>query len=116
MGEASAVAFAEVLNKLHPWIINIVSLTLFPEAPLYQDVLNGTYEEEPEVERLLEMRTLISRLAIKTNILANHVSNPVPLTGALPNDQAVILRELDRAIEHLPESELRGYREGVRGL
>ena len=26
------------------------------------------------------------------------------------------LRELDRAIAHLPESELRGYREGVRGL
>ncbi len=116
MGEASAVASAEVLNQLHPWIINIVSLTVFPEAPLYQEVLNGTYEEEPEVERLLEMRTLIGRLAIKTNILANHVSNPVPLTGALPNDQAVILRELDRAIEHLPESELRGYREGVRGL
>ena len=116
MGEASAVASAEVLNQLHPWIINIVSLTVFPEAPLYQEVLNGTYEEEPEVERLLEMRTLISWLAIKTNILANHVSNPVPLTGALPNDQAVILRELDRAIEHLPESELRGYREGVRGL
>ena len=116
MGEASAVASAEVLNKLHPWIVNIVSLTIFPEAPLYREVLNGTYEEEPEVERLLEMRTFISRLAIKTNILANHVSNPVPLTGALPNDQAVILRELDRAIAHLPESELRGYREGVRGL
>lgn len=116
VGEASAVVSAEVLNQLHPWIINIVSLTVFSEAPLYQEVLNGTYEEEPEVERLLEMRTLISRLAIKTNILANHVSNPVPLTGALPNDQAVILRELDRAIEHLPESELRGYRERVRGL
>ncbi|MDE7357155.1 MAG: radical SAM protein, partial [Bacteroidales bacterium] len=74
MGEASAVASAEVLNKLHPWIVNIVSLTVFPESPLYREVLNGTYEEEPEVERLLEMRTFISRLAIKTNILANHIS------------------------------------------
>ncbi|MDE5609338.1 MAG: hypothetical protein K2I66_03015, partial [Bacteroidales bacterium] len=61
-------------------------------------------------------RHLISRLAIRTNILANHVSNTVPLTGVLPNDQAVILRELDRAIALLPEAELRGYREGVMHL
>ncbi len=116
MGEASALASAEVLNKLNPWIINIVSLTVFPESLLYQEVMNGTYEEEPEIERLLEMRTLISRLEIRTHILANHVSNTVPVTGALPNDRAALLREFDRAIAVLPESALRGYREGVKGL
>ncbi|MCM1531731.1 MAG: radical SAM protein [Bacteroides sp.] len=116
MGEASALASAEVLNKLNPYIINIVSLTVFPESALYQDVIAGTYEEEPEMERLLELRTFISRLGIKTNILANHVSNTVPITGVLPKDKAVILRELDRAIAAFPESELKRYREGVRGL
>lgn len=30
--EASAIATADVLNKLHPCIINIVSLTIFPES------------------------------------------------------------------------------------
>lgn len=31
-GEASAIATADVLNQLHPCIINIVSLTIFPES------------------------------------------------------------------------------------
>lgn len=61
-GEASAIATADVLNQLHPCIINIVSLTIFPESRLYQEVLDGTYIEEPEIERLVEMRTLIDRL------------------------------------------------------
>ena len=42
-GEASAIATADVLNQLHPCIINIVSLTIFPESRLYQEVLDSTY-------------------------------------------------------------------------
>lgn len=64
-GVASATATADVLNRLHPCIINIVSLTIFPESQLYQEVINGSYEEEPEIERLVEMRTLIERMKIK---------------------------------------------------
>ena len=115
-GVASAVATADVLNQLHPCIINIVSLTIFPESQLYQEVMDGSYEEEPEIERLVEMRTLIERLTIKTNILSNHVSNTVPVTGALPNDKAAILAEFDKAIAAFPESELKAYRDRIRHL
>ncbi len=90
-GMASALATAEILNRLHPCIINIVSLTIFPESQLYQEVMDGTYEEEPEIERLVEMRTLIGQLDIKTNLLGHHVSNTVPITGALPNDKTALL-------------------------
>lgn len=112
-GIESAVATADVINKLHPCIINIVSLTIFPESKLYQEVIDGTYEEEPEIERLMEMRTLIERLTIKVNILGHHVSNTVPITGALPNDKAAILRELDKAIAEFPEQELKNYRDRI---
>ena len=112
-GVASATATADVLNRLHPCIINIVSLTIFPESQLYQEVINGTYEEEPEIERLVEMRTLIERLKIKTNLLGHHVSNTVPITGALPNDKAVILTEFDKAIASFPEKELKAYRDRI---
>ena len=106
-------ATANVLNQLHPCIINIVSLTIFPESQLYQEVINGTYEEEPEIERLAEMRTLIERLKIKTNLLGHHVSNTVPITGALPNDKAAILTEFDKAIASFPEKELKAYRDRI---
>ncbi|WP_336538467.1 radical SAM protein, partial [Bacteroides acidifaciens] len=115
-GMASATATANVLNQLHPCIINIVSLTIFPESQLYQEMINGTYEEEPEIERLAEMRTLIERLKIKTNLLGHHVSNTVPITGVLPNDKAAILAEFDKAIASFPEKELKAYRDRIRHL
>lgn len=112
-GVESAMATAEVVNRLHPCIINIVSLTIFPESKLYQEVIDGTYEEEPEIERLIEMRTLIEGLKIKVNLLGHHVSNTVPITGALPYDKASILREFDKAIAEFPEQELKDYRNRI---
>jgi len=112
-GEASAIATADVLNQLHPCIINIVSLTIFPESRLYQEVLDGTYIEEPEIERLVETRTLIDRLNIRVNLLGHHVSNTIPVTGALPDDKTAILRELDTAITRFPENELKAYRNSI---
>ncbi len=112
-GEESAVATAHVLNQLHPCIINIVSLTIFPESQLFNEVLDGTYEEEPEIERLMEMRTLIDRLSIKVNLLGHHISNTVPITGALPDDKVTLLREFDNAIAKFPEEELKTYRHRI---
>lgn len=115
-GEASAIATADVLNQLHPCIINIVSLTIFPESRLYQEVLDGTYIEEPEIERLVETRTLIDLLNIRVNLLGHHVSNTIPVTGALPDDKTAILRELHTAITRFPENELKAYRTSIRHL
>lgn len=112
-GEASAIATADVLNQLHPCIINIVSLTIFPESRLYQEVLDGKYIEEPEIERLIEMRTLIGHLNIKVNLLGHHISNTIPVTGALPDDKTAILREFDTAIARFPEKELKAYRNSI---
>ena len=112
-GEASAIATADVLNQLHPCIINIVSLTIFPESQLYQEVQDGKYIEEPEIERLVEMRTLIDRLNIRVNLLGHHISNTVPITGALPENKTAILREFDKAIAQFPEKELKAYRNRI---
>lgn len=113
MGVESATATAEVLNRLNPFIINIVSLTIFPESQLYQELQDGKYIEEPEIERLIEVKSLINQLNIKTNILSNHISNTVPVTGILPKDKTMIISELDKAIAELPEQELKAYRNRV---
>ena len=112
-GVESAIATADVINKLHPCIINIVSLTIFPESKLYQEMVDGAYEEEPEMERLIEPRTLVERLKVKVNLLGHHVSNTVPIIGALPDDKAAILQEFDKAIAELPEQELKDYRNRI---
>lgn len=115
-GIANAIATADVLNRLHPCIINIVSLTIFPESQLFREMTDGIYEEEPEIERLVEMRTLIERLTIKTDLLGHHVSNTIPITGALPDDKAAIIAELDRAITSFPEKELKAYHDRIGHL
>lgn len=76
-------------------------------------MIDGAYEEEPEIERLIETRTLIERLNVKVNILGHHVSNTVPITGALPYDRAAILQEFDTAIAEFPEEELKSYRDRI---
>jgi len=76
-------------------------------------VIDGSYEEEPKIERLIETRTLIDRLQIKVNIMGHHISNTVSITGALPNDKAAILRGLDKAITEFPEDKLKAYRSRI---
>ncbi|WP_303032431.1 hypothetical protein [uncultured Duncaniella sp.] len=45
--------------------------------------------------------------------MGHHISNTVPITGALPDDKAVILREFDKAIAEFPEDELKAYRSRI---
>ena len=112
-GLRAAEATAALFNRLHPYIIGIVSLTLFPEAPLAADVAAGRFVEAGERERLEELRAFIARLTIPTTIMGHTVSNTVPLLGHLPEDRARLLRELGDALARFDESDLAAYRRGI---
>lgn len=115
-GERNALRSAEVFNQLHPVSIGFLSLTLFPESQLYQEIQDCTFVEATEHERFDEMVTLIEHLNIKTHILGRTVSNPVPFTGALPEDRACLLRDLQEAKAELSEEQLRSYRDSIESL
>lgn len=115
-GERNALRSAEVFNQLHPVSIGFLSLTLFPESVLYREVQEGTFQEATEYERLDEMATLISRLRCQTHILARTVSNPVPLTGAIPEDRFTLLREIRQIKSEWSEEQLRSYRQQIESL
>jgi len=78
------------------------------------DIQRGDFVEATEHERLLELRTFISRLHIETTLLGNTVSNIVPFIGMIPNDKVRLLNELDLAINNIGESELRQYRDNIK--
>lgn len=65
---------------------------------------------------LLELRTFISTLTIKTTLLGNTVSTAIPFVGMIPNDKVRILKDLDAAIKQLSETELRQYRDHIVSL
>ena len=115
-GERNAINTANVFNQLHPFTVNFVSLTVFSESELYEEIQHGSFVEATEHERLLELRTFISRLHIKTTLLGNTVSNTVPFVGMIPNDRVRVLNELDSAIKNAGEKELRRYRDSIRSL
>ena len=112
-GLRAADATAALFNRLHPYIIGIVSLTLFPEAPLAADVAAGRFVEAGERERLEELRAFIAALTVPATLMGHTVSNTVPLLGRLPEDHARLLSELDDALARFDESDLAAYRRGI---
>ncbi len=115
-GERAARATAALFNCLHPYIVGIVSLTLFPDAPLAADVAAGRFIEAGERERLEELRTFIAGLTIPTTVMGHTVSNTVPLLGRLPEERARLLRETDEALARFSEEELSAYRRSIGHL
>ncbi len=115
-GERAAEATAALYNRLHPYIIGVVSLTLFPEAPLAADVAAGRFVEAGERERLEELRTFIEALAVPTTLMGHTVSNTVPILGRLPEERARLLHELDDTLARCSEEELAAYRRSIGHL
>lgn len=115
-GQRAAEATAALYNRLHPFLIGVVSLTLFPEAPLWKDVQEGHFVEASERERLWELRVFLSLLEIPVTIMANTVSNAVPLFGRLPEERSRLLRELDEALCRFDETVLSDYRRRIDHL
>lgn len=114
--EAAARASARVFSQLHPVRIGILSMTLFPESRLYEDVQAGRFEVASELETLREIRTLIAELTCETFVSTAHVSDAVHVEGLLPRDRTAIVEYLDRAINGADEQALANYRRAVHSL
>ena len=115
-GEAGAKASADIFNQLHPFLIGPNMLTIYPESDLYEEIRNGTWEEENELEKYREIRTLVESLHISTYFAAMGASNAFQLRGRLPEDKKQLLDTLDRIISEVSEEDLRHYRKNLRHL
>ena len=115
-GEAGAKASAEIFNQLHPFLVGPNMLTIYPESDLYQELQNGNWAEEGELEKYRELRTLVENLDIPTYFAAMGASNAFQLRGKLPEEKEKLLATLDRIISEVSEEELRRYRRNLRHL
>ena len=115
-GEAGAKASAEVFNQLHPFLIGPNMLTIYPESDLYQEIQNGNWEEEGELEKYRELRTLVENLNISTYFAAMGASNAFQLRGKLPEEKETLLATLNKIISKVSEEDLRRYRDNLPHL
>jgi len=109
-GQEGALASAAVFNQTHPQIIGSSMLTVFPESELYQEIQDGNWAEESELEKLKEVRTLIAHLTIPVRFATLGASNAVWVDGHLPADRERLLDELGQVCAPRNEDALRLYR------
>ena len=115
-GEIGAKATADVFNQLHPTLIGVNMLTIYPESELYQEIQRGGWKEESEIEKYKEIRTLLENLEIPTQFAALGASNAFQFHGTLPEDKEALAAALDNIIATVKEDDLREYRVNLRHL
>lgn len=115
-GQNGAKASAEIFNQIHPFLIGPNMLTVYPESALYQEILNGNWEEEGELEKYRELQALVKSLNISTYFAAMGASNAFQLRGRLPEDKEKLLQTLDNIISRVSEDELQHYRKNLPHL
>ncbi len=115
-GEIGAKATAAVCNQLHPQLIGANMLTIYPDSELYQEIQQGNWREESEVEKYREIRTLIESLDITTEFAALGASNAFQFHGRLPEDRDALITAIGKIIDTVGEEKLRDYRKNLRHL
>lgn len=115
-GETGAKATAAICNRLHPTLIGVNMLTIYPDSELYQEIQRGNWQEESEIEKYKEIRTLLENLEIPTQFAALGASNAFQFQGTLPEDKGALIAALDKIIETVREDDLREYRRNLPHL
>lgn len=115
-GEIGAKATAEIFNQLNPKIIDASMLTIYKDSQLYKEIERGNWKEENEIEKLVELKTLIENLTIPTRFATDGASNLIQVRGYLPNDKDKLVKYLEQMIATADEKVLREYRVNLKHL
>lgn len=115
-GEVGAKLTADVCNQLNPILIGANMLTVYPDSELFSEIKNGNWREESELEKYMEIRTLIEHLKIETCVAAMGSSNAFHFQTDIPKDKEMLLAFLDKIIDNVSEGELMTYRKSVKHL
>lgn len=114
--EAACIS-AEVFNRIDPHRINIMTMTVFPDADLYADVQAGDFTPADEIEIVCEIRDFINGLTdCETLIEAGHDTNMVHFDGILPRDREKMVMYLDQRASIMDEEHMRRLRSRFRTL
>ena len=115
-GYRNAMNSAEIFSQLNLYFVSVDSLTLFPDTELYKMAQQGLFIPAGEKERIRELQILVNNLNIRTHLLADTVSNFVPVTAYLPYDREKVTNELQFVIDHTEESKMQEYRKNLKSL
>ena len=106
--EQHALNSALLANRTQPEFLAALVLNLPHGEARFQQGYNGQFIKMNQHERFLEMREFVNALELKSTIFrSDHASNQLVLKGTLGKDKERLLQEIDLAIEHPDEAQLR---------
>lgn len=100
--EQHARETARVLNQIEPHFIRLRTLMLAPGMPLYEKNQQGEFSLQSLEGLLIEVKTLIEELKVKSQMVASDFSSNFYLMGVdgrLPQDKQSMLRSIDLTLE-----------------
>jgi radical SAM superfamily enzyme YgiQ (UPF0313 family) len=101
-----ARATLEVLNRIRPSFVRLRTLLPKIDTPLLHQIQGGFFVMLSPHEVLTEARTIIQGLDCETEVVSDHYTNYINLTGRLPEDRDRLLGRLDLALSR-DENEFR---------
>ena len=100
-----AVETGTMISEMGASYVGVLTLLLEESAPMYKDVLDGSFQllspEEVVLESLLMMENINVPEDKPCVFRSNHASNYVTLRGDLPKDKRKFLKQLKKASENL---------------
>ena len=92
----NAVASAELLNEVNPYLIFIATMHIDLGSKLYEDLNAGVFVENTMGQNIVEEIEFLKHLNLNnTTFFGLHTSNVIPVLGVLPKDKETMLEELE---------------------
>ncbi len=115
-GVENARKTAEVFGEVNPQIIMVHTMTPFEGTVLAKEIEQGSFEQEPELEILQELREFYACYPKSVRMMAMHYANAVTFDGRVPEHREQILELMDKRIENADEERLSLFRKSVRSI
>lgn len=104
-GEENAEQLAAFFNRTRPERVINFSLFLNRKAPLFENILNGTFQPADEVENLMEAYRLIELIETDLHYDGFHDALSFRIWGRLPRDRDKLLWRLNEKIDEYSKKE-----------
>lgn len=97
--EEHAVKTGEVISRMSPSYVGLLTLMTEPGTELYEDILAGRFSLLSAEEVLEETKLLLENINIEKKCVfrSNHASNYLSLRGDLPEDKGAMLAQIEKA-------------------
>lgn len=91
-----AIESGTMISEMEPSYVSLLTLMLDPMAPIYRDVMDGTFECLTKEQVMDEAELLLENIEVTKPCVfrSNHASNYLSLKGDLPKDKEKMLDQI----------------------